>query len=78
MNEEIVDTIARHLAPGGQVFIQADIECLAEEMFELYLKDTRFSELTTNANPFPVKTEHDAAVLDRSRILLGRSRALCL
>jgi tRNA (guanine-N7-)-methyltransferase len=31
VNEEVVETIARHLAPGGQVFVQTDIEFLAAE-----------------------------------------------
>jgi tRNA G46 methylase TrmB len=29
----MVETIAGHLAPEGRVFIQTDIEFLAEEMF---------------------------------------------
>ena len=65
VNEEMVDTIARRLAPGGRVFVQTDIEFLAEEMFELFRRDGRFGEAAIDANPFPVKTEREKAVEDR-------------
>ena len=65
VNEEMVDTIARHLAPGGRVFVQTDIEFLAEEMFELFRQDDRFDESTIDENPFPVKTERERAVEDK-------------
>lgn len=62
VNEEMVETIARHLAPGGKVFVQTDIEFLADEMFGLFRNDDRFSESQITANPFPVKTEREKAV----------------
>ena len=62
VNEEMVDVIARHLAPGGRVFVQTDIEFLAEEMFELFRTDKRFIEDRVDKNPFPVKTEREKAV----------------
>jgi tRNA (guanine-N7-)-methyltransferase len=65
VNQEMVDTIAHHLAPNGRVFIQTDIEFLAEEMFDLFRKDKRFSEGAINANPFPVRTEREKAVEDK-------------
>src|SRR5688572_5882970 len=65
VNEEMVDTIARHLAPGGRVFIQTDIGFLAEEIFGLFRDDERFSEVEIDANPFPVKTEREKAVEDK-------------
>ena len=37
VNEELVETIAvNKLAIGGRVFVQTDIEFLAEEMFDLF------------------------------------------
>ena len=65
VNEEMVDTIARHMAPGGRVFIQTDIEFLAEEMFELFRADESFREKAIEGNPFPVKTEREKAVEDK-------------
>lgn len=66
VNEDMVDTIAQHLAPGGQVFIQTDIEFLAEEMFELFRSGTRFAETQIIENPFSVKTEREKAVEDKA------------
>ena len=65
VNDEMVDTIARRLAPGGRVFVQTDIEFLAEEMFELFRSDNRFVESETDENPFPVKTERERAVEEK-------------
>lgn len=62
VNEEMVATIARQLAPGGKVFVQTDIEFLADEMFGLFRNDDRFRESQVTANPFPVKTEREKAV----------------
>lgn len=65
VNEEMVDTIARHLAPAGRVYVQTDIEFLAEEMFDLFRADDQFVEVPVNENPFPVKTEREKAVEEK-------------
>jgi tRNA (guanine-N7-)-methyltransferase len=65
VNEEMAETIVEHLAPGGQVFLQTDIEFLAEEMFELFRRNKRFSPVQILSNPFPVKTEREKAVEDK-------------
>jgi tRNA (guanine-N7-)-methyltransferase len=65
VNKEMVDTIARHLAPNGRVFIQTDIEFLADEMFALFRAHGRFKETPVNENPFSVKTEREKAVEDK-------------
>jgi tRNA (guanine-N7-)-methyltransferase len=65
VNEEMVNTIAKHLAHGGRVFVQTDIEFLAEEMFTLFRDDVRFEESPSDENPFPVKTEREKAVEDK-------------
>ncbi|HSI88030.1 MAG TPA: tRNA (guanosine(46)-N7)-methyltransferase TrmB [Pyrinomonadaceae bacterium] len=65
VNPEMVDTIAKHLAPGGKVFVQTDIEFLAEEMFEHFRSDERFRESQIDENPFPVKTERERAVEEK-------------
>lgn len=65
VNQEMVDTIAQHLAPAGRVFVQTDIEFLAEEMFALFRRDDRFIESPVDANPFPIKTEREKAVEDK-------------
>jgi tRNA (guanine-N7-)-methyltransferase len=73
VNEEMVETIAKHLAPDGRVFVQTDIEFLADEMFELFRGDDRFVETPTDENPFPVKTEREKAVEDKE-LSVYRSR----
>jgi tRNA (guanine-N7-)-methyltransferase len=65
VNPEMVDTIARHLAPSGKVFVQTDIEFLAEEMSEHFRSDERFRESRIDENPFPVKTERERAVEEK-------------
>jgi tRNA (guanine-N7-)-methyltransferase len=65
VNEEMVETIARQLSPGGRVFVQTDIEFLAAEMFDLFRTDKRFEEVGTDENPFPVKTERERAVEEK-------------
>jgi tRNA (guanine-N7-)-methyltransferase len=65
VNEEMVDTIARHLVPQGRIFVQTDIEFLAEEMFELFRTSTAFKEMKIKENPFLIKTEREKAVEDK-------------
>ena len=62
VNAEMVDTIAQHLVPDGKVFVQTDIEFLAEEIFGLFRVDGRFLENSIVDNPMPVKTEREQAV----------------
>ncbi len=66
VNEEMADTIARHLDLNGKVFVQTDIEFLAREMFAVLRGNEQFSEVNLDANPFPVKTERGKAVEDKS------------
>lgn len=65
VNQEMVDTIAKHLAHEGCVFVQTDIDFLADEMFTLFREDKRFHEIAIDDNPFPVKTEREKAVEDK-------------
>jgi tRNA (guanine-N7-)-methyltransferase len=65
VNDEMVKTICRHIAPGGRVFVQTDIEFLAEEMFELFRSREEFTEAASAENPFPVKTEREKAVEEK-------------
>ena len=65
VNQEMVAAIARNLAPKGRVFLQTDIEFLAEEMFDLFKAAGSYQELGTRENPYPVKTEREKAVEDK-------------
>jgi tRNA (guanine-N7-)-methyltransferase len=62
VNPEMAATISRHLAQKGRVFVQTDIEFLAEEMFALFENDGQFSRIPNCENPFPVKTERERSV----------------
>ena len=65
VNEEMVDCLAKKLAADGNIFVQTDIDFLANEMFTLFRADKRFAEIATSDNPFPVKTEREKAVEDK-------------
>jgi tRNA (guanine-N7-)-methyltransferase len=60
VNRELVETVVSKLAVGGEIFVQTDIEFLAEEMFELFRAEKRLAE--TQVKPFAIKTEREKAV----------------
>ena len=65
VNAELVQTVVEKLEVGGRIFVQTDIEFLAEEMFELFRGDERLKEVAISENPFAVKTEREKAVEDK-------------
>ena len=66
VNAELVAAVVDKLARGGRIFVQTDIEFLAEEMFKLFRGDKRLEEIKIKKNPFPVKTEREKAVEDKN------------
>ncbi|MCC6825371.1 MAG: tRNA (guanosine(46)-N7)-methyltransferase TrmB [Acidobacteria bacterium] len=62
VNEEMVKCLARRLSPSSLVFIQTDIEPLAEEISELFRSSGHFSEEPVADELFPVRTEREKAV----------------
>ena len=52
VNAELVATIVNKLASGGRIFVQTDIEFLAEEMFELF-RVGRATRETRRRESFP-------------------------
>jgi tRNA (guanine-N7-)-methyltransferase len=62
VNEELVQTVVDRLARKGTIFVQTDIEFLAEEIFELFSANQRLSEIAESDNPSSVKTERELAV----------------
>jgi tRNA (guanine-N7-)-methyltransferase len=65
VNAELVTTVVDKLAVGGEIFVQTDIESLAEEMFDLFPLDKGLVDKMIEENPFPVKTEREKAVEDK-------------
>ncbi len=65
VKDNLVETIVRHLRIGGRIFVQTDIEFLAQEMFALFHEDKNLREIEIAENPFPVKTERENAVEEK-------------
>ena len=65
VNRELIETITNHLAENGKIFVQTDIEFLAEEMFTLFRENENLCEIEINENPFSVKTEREMAVEEK-------------
>lgn len=66
---EVVDLLAKFLAPGGMVLLQSDIEAVATEMcdrFQAHPVFTRQSEWLA-VNPLPVATEREQSTLSRGK-----------
>lgn len=62
VNADLVGAVMASLASGGRIFVQTDIEFLAEEMFALFRAEAGLREVSISENPFPVKTERERAV----------------
>lgn len=61
----LAKTVACHLADDGLIFIQTDIDFLADEMFEIFRTVDNLREVPLNENPFPFKTERESAVEEK-------------
>jgi tRNA (guanine-N7-)-methyltransferase len=62
---ELAKDVVEILAPGGTLFIQTDVDFLAEEMFVIFRDFSQLEELETIDNPMPFKTEREEAVEQR-------------
>lgn len=76
---ELVADLAATLQPGGEVFLQSDIEAVAQEMYDRFLEHPAFvrqGPLWLPDNPLPVMTERERSTLARGapvyRVLLKR------
>ena len=65
VNDELAETITNRLGANGVIFVQTDIEFLAEEMFAIFRKNENLHEIKITENPFPVKTERENAVEEK-------------
>ncbi len=65
VNEKIVETVVAHLRAAGRIFVQTDVDFLAEEMFAVFRENNGLREIETAENPFPVKTERETAVEEK-------------
>jgi tRNA (guanine-N7-)-methyltransferase len=61
----LINDIAHHLAPGGNVFVQSDVKEVADEICGFFAEHPAFKSLRNKKNPFPIKTEREASVQER-------------
>jgi tRNA (guanine-N7-)-methyltransferase len=66
VTDDLVEVIVRHLKISGRIFVQTDVDFLAEEMFAVFRENTDLSESEIAENPFPVKTERENAVEEKN------------
>ncbi len=66
VNNELVGAVVNKLAVEGTIFVQTDIEFLAQEMFLLFRENKFLVEIAANQNPFPIKTERERAVENKA------------
>lgn len=66
VNKELVETVVSHLTDSGKIFVQTDIEFLAEEIFEFFRAKENLREILIEENPFAIKTEREMAVEEKS------------
>jgi tRNA (guanine-N7-)-methyltransferase len=66
---ELVTELANYLAVGGVVFLQSDIQFVAEEMCDRFYEHPAFEKLGTTTwlaeNPLPVPTEREIATFNK-------------
>ena len=62
---ELARDVVNILAEGGTLFIQTDVDFLADEMFALFRGFPEIEEIATEENPMPFKTEREEAVEQR-------------
>ncbi|MFP4123529.1 tRNA (guanosine(46)-N7)-methyltransferase TrmB [Coleofasciculus sp.] len=59
---ELVNTLAKYLVKGGEVFIQSDVEAVAQEMCDRFTENPAFQRQGTEwlaRNPLPIPTERE-------------------
>jgi len=66
---EVVQILADHLMPEGQVFLQSDVEEVLLEMGDRFQEHPAFERQTATPeqtpNPFPIVTEREALTLEK-------------
>lgn len=64
---ELVAILAKYLTVGGEVFLQSDVEEVAQEMCDRFLADPAFvqqgNDSWLDTNPLPVSTERELFTL---------------
>lgn len=72
VDARLVEIIVRHLTAAGEIFVQTDVDFLADEMFEVFRANENLIEIELTENPFPVKTERETAVEEKDLLIYRR------
>ncbi len=66
---EIVNILYQFLTDDGQIFLQSDVQEIAEQMCQLFLAHPHFQPLTSQIwlpeNPLPIMTEREIATIKK-------------
>jgi tRNA (guanine-N7-)-methyltransferase len=65
---ELVNDIAHHLPSGGEVFLQSDLEWVAQEMCDRFSENPAFQRTQSGwiePNPLGIPTEREVATLNK-------------
>jgi tRNA (guanine-N7-)-methyltransferase len=65
---ELVSVLAENLSLGTEIFLQSDLEWVAQEMVNRFAENSAFQRQNTewlSENPLPVQTEREIATLKR-------------
>jgi len=62
---DLVEMVVEHLKVSGKIFIQTDVDFLAQEMFAVFRENTKLREIEISESPFQVKTERENAVEEK-------------
>lgn len=66
VKDKLAKAILHHLKVSGSVFVQTDVEIVADEIFERFRQFEELLEIPINENPFPIKTERENSVEARN------------
>jgi tRNA (guanine-N7-)-methyltransferase len=70
---ELARDVVGILCVGGTLFIQTDVEFLADDMFSIFREFSELEEIETPENPMPFKTEREESV-DQRNLPVFRTR----
>jgi tRNA (guanine-N7-)-methyltransferase len=65
VKDNLVETVIKHLKVSGKIFVQSDVEFLAEEIFEYFRSHENLREIEIDENPLSAKTEREISVENR-------------
>lgn len=65
LNADLVETLVHYLKPNGTIWLQSDLEFLAQEMCDLLGAHPQLQRVENAQSPFEAKTEREISVENR-------------